>query len=114
MKVNFEKTKVTVDGSKDEVFKSIIDPCAKCGRLVMSNSVMCTNCGKWVHGRCSEMKRATSTLAKGLDFEETTKEIMEPAEKLSFYDQVEFVKGFCFLRNRLNASGESKAAVTEE
>ena len=30
----------------------------------MANSVMCTKCGKWVHGRCGKIKRVTSTLAK--------------------------------------------------
>ena len=45
---------------------SRVDPCAKCGKRVMVNSVMCTKCGKWVYGRCARMKRVTSTLAKGL------------------------------------------------
>ena len=54
-----------VSCSKDEVLKSKVDPCAKCGKRVMANSVMCTKCGKWVRGRCARMKRATSTLAKG-------------------------------------------------
>ena len=31
----------------------------------MANSMMCTKCGKWVHGRCAKMKRVTSTLVKG-------------------------------------------------
>ena len=52
-------------GSKDEVLKSKVDPCAKCSRRVMANLVMCTKGGKWVHGSCARMKRVTSTLAKG-------------------------------------------------
>ena len=31
---------------------------------------------------------------------------------MSFFYQVDFVKSFCYLENRLNASGESEAAVT--
>ena len=37
---------------------------------------------------------------------------MEPGEELSSFDQVDFVKTFCYLGDRLNDSGESKAAVT--
>ena len=37
---------------------------------------------------------------------------MEPGEEISFFDQVDFVKGFYYLGDRLNASGGSEAAVT--
>ena len=66
LKVNLKKTKVMVSGSKGEVLKNEVDPCTKCCRRVMANSVMCTQSGKWVHDRCAKMKRVTSTLAKGL------------------------------------------------
>ena len=59
--MNLKKTKVMVSGSKGDVLKSKVDPCAKCGKRVMETSMMCTKCGKWVHGRCAKMKRATST-----------------------------------------------------
>ena len=49
------------------------------------------------------MKRGTSTPAK--DF-------LEPGEEISFFDQVDFVKSFCFLEDRLNARGGSEAAIT--
>ena len=52
-------------------------------------------------------KRVTSNLTS-FCFEgcvETTKEIVEPDDKLSFYDQVEFVKSFCCSGDRLNAVG---------
>ena len=50
--MNLKKTKVIVSGLKGEILKSKADPCAKCGKKAMENSVMCTKCGKWVHGRC--------------------------------------------------------------
>ena len=37
---------------------------------------------------------------------------MEPGGELSFFDQVDFVKSFCYLGDRLNTSGESEAAIT--
>ena len=44
--MNLKKTKVMVSGSKGEVLKSEVDPCAKCGEWVMAYLVMCTKCGK--------------------------------------------------------------------
>ena len=81
----------------------------------MANLVICTKCCKWVHGKSEKMKRVTSTLAKGFVCElcVCTKEgIVEPGEELAFFDQVDFVKSFCYLGDRLNASGGSEAAVT--
>ena len=115
LKVNLKKTKVMVSGSKGEVLKSKVDPCAKCGKRVMANSMMCTKCGKWIHGRCAKMKGVTSTLAKGFVCElcvDTKEGIVERGEKLSFFDQVDFVKSVCYLGDRLNASGESEVAIT--
>ena len=40
----------------------------------------------------------------------TIKGIFEPSKNIPFYEQVEFVKSFCYLEDRLN--GESKAAMT--
>ena len=37
---------------------------------------------------------------------------MEPNEELSFFDQVDFVESFCYLGDRLSASGGSEAVVT--
>ena len=50
-----------------------------------------------VNGRCAKIKRVTSTLAKGFVCElcvYTKEGIAEPREKLSFFDQVDFVKSF--------------------
>ena len=61
------------------------------------------------------MKRVTSTLAKGFVCElcvDTKEGIVEPGEELSFFDQVDFVKIFCYFGDRLNVSGGSEAAVT--
>ena len=63
LKVNTRKTKVMVSRSKGELFKSKIDPCGVFGRRVMANSVLCTKCGNWVHGKYAKIKRATARLA---------------------------------------------------
>ena len=112
LKFNFKKTKVMVSGLKGEVLKSKVNPCAKCGKRLMANLMMCTNCGKWVHSRCAEMKRVTSSLAKGFVCElwvDTMEGIVEPGEEESFFDHVDFVKRVCYLGDKLNASSGSKA-----
>ena len=79
-------------------FKSKVNPCAKCGKRVMANSVMSTKCGKWVHGRCAKMRMVTSTLAKDYVCKlcvDTMEGIVESGEELSFFDQVDYVKSFC-------------------
>ena len=43
---------------------------------------------------------------------DTKEGIVEPGEKISFFDQVDFVKSFCYLGDKLNVSGGSELAVT--
>ena len=97
LRLNIKKTKVMVSGLKDEVLKSKVDPCAKCGKRVVANSVMCTKCCKWVHGRCAKMKRVTSTLAKGFVCElcvYAKKVIVEPDEEISFLPRLTLLRAF--------------------
>ena len=81
----------------------------------MANSVLCTKCGSWVHGKCAKIKRVTARLAMHFVCSKC-KEIMEGTmdsiEKLC--DEVKTVNGFLrdYLGYRLNASGGCEAAVT--
>ena len=79
----------------------------------MANSVLCTNCGSWVHGKCAKIKRVTARLAMHFVCSKC-KGIMEGTidsiEKLC--DEVETVNVFCYLVDRLNASGGCEASVT--
>ena len=53
--MNLKKTKVMASSSKGEILQCKVDPYAKCGKRVMANAVMCTKCGKWMHGRCTKL-----------------------------------------------------------
>ena len=114
LKVNSRKTKLMVSGSEGELFKRKIDPCCEvCGRNVMVNSVLCIKCGNRAYGKCAKIKRATASLAMHfvcLKCKEIMEGAMDSIEKLC--DEVETVNGFCYLGDRLNASGGFKAAVT--
>ena len=97
--VNLNKTKVMLSGSKEEIVKSIVDLCAKCGQRMMANSVLCTNVVNRCMGRCAKMKKVT-TLAKGFKCErcvEAIKAIVAPAKELTIYDRAKLVKSFGYL-----------------
>ena len=113
LNVGSRKTKVMVSGPEGELFKSKIHPCEVCGRRVMANSVLCTKCGNWVHGKCAIIKRATTMLAMHfvcLKCEGIMERTVNSIEKMC--NDVETVNGFCYLGDRLNASGGCEAAVT--
>ena len=112
MRVNFGKTKLTVSGMQEEAFNSNIDPCGVCGRRVMSNSVLCTACGKWVQARCSDKKKVAVYLNKNFVCKKcrsAVKNFKRPDEKLC--DGVETVSKFTYLGDKLNAIGGCKTAV---
>ena len=53
MKVNMNKTKVTISGEWQKAVRWL---CGVCGRGVGNNSIQCTSCQKWVHRKCSGIK----------------------------------------------------------
>lgn len=113
LKVNLGKTKVVVSGAEGEVSTSKVDPCGICGKRVMANSVLCVKCGKWIHGRCAKVKRVTPKL--GRDFvcgrcEKRDEGLVEQVEELC--EEVETVRSFCYLGDRVDAKGGCEAAVT--
>ena len=61
LKVDLEKTKAMVSGdiTKDGLSKSKVDPCWVCRLTVKANSVLCLQCGRWIHGRCAGVERVT-------------------------------------------------------
>ena len=75
--------------------------------------MLCVKCGKWIHGRCTKVKSVTSRL--GRDFvcgrwKKQADGLVEPVEELC--EEMETVRGFCYLGDRVNASGGCEAAVT--
>ena len=84
-----------------------------CGRRIMANSALCTKCGNWVHGICAKRKRVAARLAMHFVCSKC-KEIMErTVDSINkSWEEVETANEFCFLGDRLNASGGFEAAVT--
>ena len=68
---------------------------------------------KWVHGRCAKIKRVTARLAMHFicsKYKRIMEGMVNSIEKLC--NEVETVNRFCYLGDRLNASGGCQAAVT--
>ena len=58
MKVNHGETKVLVSAgiTNDGISESKVDPSGVCSLRVKANSVLCLQCGKWIHSRCVGVK----------------------------------------------------------
>ena len=57
LKMNTGKTKVMFSCSmKDKVEEKGNWPCGVCNKGVGNNSILCHNCKKWIHERCSGVK----------------------------------------------------------
>ena len=112
MKVNIRKTKMMVSGAEGEIVRRKVHPCGICGKKIMSNAVLCTVCKKWIHARCAQTKVSSSFAQQFIcrRSEDIGDGKEEPVEVLC--DEVETVKYFCYLGDRLNASGECETAVT--
>ena len=79
----------------------------------MFNAVLCTVCKKRIHIRCAQAKKVSGSFAQQCvcrRCEDIGDGKEQPVEVLC--DEVETVKGFCYLGDRLNASGGCETAVT--
>ena len=57
LKVNMDKTKLMATGKRStHLVQSGRFPCGCCGKGVGVNSVLCTECNKWCHQRCSGLR----------------------------------------------------------
>ena len=75
--------------------------------------MLCVKYGKWTHGKCAKVKRVTPRLARDFVCGRCKKQVdgfVEPVKELC--EEVEMVRCFCYLGDRVNVSGGCKAAVT--
>ena len=113
MTVSLDKKKMMVSGLEEKVTESKIDPCGVCGRRVKVNAVFCTNSARWVHGRCTFMKRVTNSLAKNFVCTSCTTLNEHGVESIeNLCDGVKTVNEFGYFRDKLKSSVECEAAVT--
>ena len=112
LKVNLSKTKILVTGKECEsVITSGEYPCGVCGRGVGVNSILCTECRKWIHKRCSGLRsvnRARDYVCprctrqrQGIPVQTNDTIVVDPAAN----EVVEEVESFCYLGNIVDREG---------
>lgn len=112
-RVNMEKTKIMVTGKRtQENIRSGRYPCGVCGRGVGVNSVLCTGCDRWCHGRCSGLRNLGGvmnflcpTCVRGGNVEEADESLEIDGAR------IEEVGEFCYLGDMLDRSGGSERSA---
>ena len=100
--------------SEGKVIRNRVDSSGIHGKTVTVNLVLCTKCDQWIHGRCFKLKKVTPSAARLFacsKCDKATNGVGEVQQDV-MCDEVETVKRFCYLGNRLNASGGCEATVT--
>ena len=115
LKVKLGKAKVMVSGgiTQDGMSMSKDDLFEVCCLIVISNSAMCAQCGKWIHGRCASLKMVTSKFSKHFicgGCEGNIEEAVELEE--NFCDEVETVWENTYLGDSVSAVGGFEASVS--
>ena len=109
LRVNLGKIKVIVIGSINKDGK--VDPCGVCSLRVKVSTVLCLQCGKWMHGRSFGVKRVTEKFSINcahMNYGMSVGEAVEQEGKL--YDEVEAVRFLAYLGGRVSARGGCEAA----
>ena len=66
--------------AKDGMSKSKVDPCGVCSLRVKTNSVLCLQCGKWIHGRCAVVKSVNTKFSRNISCRKCEGNIWEAVE----------------------------------
>ena len=115
LKVNIGRPKVMISGgiTQDGLSKNKVDTCGVCSLRVKDNSVLCSHCGKWVHGRCAGVKMVTQKFSRNLACRKCEGNIGQAVEQEEMLcDEVETVREFTYLSDMVSAGGGCEAAVT--
>ena len=75
--------------------------------------MLCVQCGKWMHGRCSGAKRVTPKFSLNFSCRKCEGNIGEAVEQVErLCDDVETVSEFTYLGDRVGACGVCESAAT--
>ena len=83
LKINLGKTKVMVSGdiTKDGMSKSTVDPFGLSSLRAKANTAFCSQCNKWIHGRCAGVRRVTTKFSRNITCKKCEGNIGEAVEK---------------------------------
>ena len=71
--------------TKDGLSKSNVAPCGVCSLRVKAHSVLCVQCGRWIHGRCVRVKRVTPKFSRNFACRKCKWDIGEAVEQEENY-----------------------------
>ena len=115
LKINIDKTKILVSGKEGLTpLPSGKYPCGVCARGVGANSVLCTECGKWVHKRCSGLTnvlRARNYVCPACDQHDGGVELEQEHISLGPGSEIEEVETFTYLGDIVDRDGGVERAV---
>ena len=99
--------------TKDGLCKGKVDPCNVCSLRVKAKSVLCVQCGKWIHSRCAGVKMVTPKISRNFTCRECEGNIGEAEEyKVKLFDKVVAVREFTYFGERVSSGGRCEAALT--
>ena len=114
LKINLGKNKAVISGSitKDGTPKGN-DPSGVCCLRAMVDSNLYVKCGKWIHSRCSGVKRVNQQFSGNFICKKCEGNIGDAVEqKETLCDEVKTVREFTIIGDRDSAGGGCEAAVT--
>ena len=114
LKINIAKTKLLVSGKKNPTpTTSGCYPCAICNRGVGANSILCTNCNKWCHKRCTGLSSFAGITQYVCPVCSGTQQVpihVDDSIELNG-EAVDEVQVFCYLGDMLDCEGGAERAV---
>ena len=113
MKVNLGKTKFMITGKQSAMIRSGNYPCGVCGSGVGRNSILCTSCQYWCHGRCSGLSvvREDPNYICPACTGQVAREEEDDDVLLIDGEVVEEVREFCYLGDLLDTEGSVERTV---
>ena len=70
------------------------------------NSVLCAQCGKWIHGRCAGLKMVTPKISRNFTCRKCEGNIVQAVEQEEkLCGEVENVREFTYLDDRVSVVG---------
>ena len=117
LRINMGKTKVMVCQAKSgQVMDSGRWPCAICKKGVGSNSIQCSKCKKWIHKKCSGLKKKLKQDSQfqclGCINDNIPKAGVDKKKEIVMKDgsRMESVDSFCYLGDMMGAAGGAEEA----
>jgi len=115
MGVGVSRARVVVGGERRMVWRRAAGwPCGVCSGGVGGNSLQCTGCQKWVHGKCSGVEGGMSKVARSFICRGCLGPVtgaFRTGVDIGAGAKLELVDKFCYLGDMLGVDGDADAAV---